>query len=246
VGILFAEGNVLDEAFSGALLLAGYSTANGPHPVRSKRIVAFQVVNGRLVAGPSGLVAYRGPCQSTILGLAQGPDGLYFTDPFGEQSTGNAAGKGRVMRVSPSPRTAALPVNDKPPEWKKWSSIERGKNLFVFKGSCGSCHTVKRLSAGREGPNLSHSIPELRKRLESRAYWDEVQRAATTRAVSHQAAINEVRASSGAMRVRTWLRHHVLDPRFDNPRSKMPGFGQAQVFDEEELESLIDFVLSLE
>lgn len=246
VGILFVKGDGLGQPLSGALLVAGYSTVNGPGPGRSKRIVSFEVADGRLISGPTGVVAYQGTGQSSFLGLAQGPDGLYFTDPFGEQTTGHAEGTGRVMRVAPSERTAALPVRDKPADWEDWSSVERGKYLFVYKGQCASCHTVERLSSGREGPNLSQAIPELRRRLSSDAYWQELQRNADARPANHQAAINEVQATAGTKRIRTWLRHHVLDPRFDNPRGKMPAFGAAKVFDEEELEALLDFVLSLE
>lgn len=61
---------------------SGPTWADGPQ-TQGKRIVEF-VLNGSggLVSGPTTLVEYAGSGKATAVGLAAGPDGLYFTDLY--------------------------------------------------------------------------------------------------------------------------------------------------------------------
>jgi cytochrome c2 len=167
---------------------------------------------------------------------------MYATDFFGAQRSGEAAGAGRVLRIAASTRTRDLPVDLRPEKWSSWPAKDRGKYLFVQVAGCGGCHRVERISAGREGPELTGLVPRLDARLRSDAYRTEVG-ALLAEPGAEAAALREVLAARGDGRLRVWLRHHLRNPRFDHPKGKMPSFAS---LGEEELEALVAFLLSLE
>ena len=244
VGITQIDPAVMGKEFDGCVWLAGYSGSFGPGPGRSKRIISFRIQSGRIVDGPTGVLEYIGQSQSTLLGLTQGPDGVYAVDFFGDQTGGDATGMGRVMRITTSERTSQLPLNNKPSSWDKWSNLERGKYLFTSSMGCGKCHTVLKLSAGLEGPELTHLATHLRERLGSAEY----QEAASLIASENprvQAEIEEVLNSSDDARLRIWLQHHIRNPKFDNPKAKMPAFDPA-FYSDEDVDLLIDLLLTFE
>ena len=87
----------LDHLFvseSGPTYAAG-AQANG------KRIVEFVLdANGNRVSGPNTLVQYSGTGRGTVVGLAAGPDGLYFTDFYEDSgANGPTAAGARILRV---------------------------------------------------------------------------------------------------------------------------------------------------
>ncbi|HVR73713.1 MAG TPA: hypothetical protein VMT52_05250, partial [Planctomycetota bacterium] len=206
-------------------------------------ILSFRLGPEGLTTGPVGVLAYKGQGQSTVLGLEQGPDGIYFTDFFGEQMNGMAAGMGRVIRVAPSARTKSLPAASRPERWERWSPAERGKFLFSMFAGCGACHAVRRLSEGREGPELNHLLPRLRSRLDSEEYLSQARMLRDGSDEETSARLDEVLAARGDEKLRAWLRAHIQDPRFDNPRAKMP---QYTSFSREDVGYLIDFLMTLE
>jgi glucose/arabinose dehydrogenase len=72
-GSLFPSDK-MDHAF---VTLSGATWASGP----GKEIVEFTLdANGDLVAGPTPFIQYNGSGKASCVGLAAGPDGLYFTD----------------------------------------------------------------------------------------------------------------------------------------------------------------------
>jgi glucose/arabinose dehydrogenase len=79
---------------------SGPTYANGPQG-NGKRIVEFELdANGALVGGPTTLVEYVGTGRSSIVGLASGPDGLYFTELYEETgASGPTAIGARIFRV---------------------------------------------------------------------------------------------------------------------------------------------------
>jgi hypothetical protein len=86
---------------------SGPTYANGPQ-MRGKRIVEFVLdANGNRVSGPTTLVEYRGTGQGSVVGLAAGPDGLYFTEMYEDSGAGGPTAPGarifRVRYVNPSP-----------------------------------------------------------------------------------------------------------------------------------------------
>lgn len=55
--------------------------------------------NGQLVDGPEEFLRYEGSSRATVIGLAFGPDGLYFTTLYNTDPAESALENARVMRV---------------------------------------------------------------------------------------------------------------------------------------------------
>ena len=87
----------LDHAFVSE---SGPTYATGPQ-TNGKRIVEFALdAAGNRIGDPTTLIEYRGTGQSSIVGLAAGPDGLYFTELYEDSGANGATGVGaRVFRV---------------------------------------------------------------------------------------------------------------------------------------------------
>lgn len=80
---------------------SGPTYATGPQFL-GKQIVEFTLdTNGNRVSGPTTLVEYTGSGQGTVVGLASGPDGLYFTELYKDLDALTPIEAGaRVFRVS--------------------------------------------------------------------------------------------------------------------------------------------------
>ncbi len=84
-----------DHAF---VSLSGPTYGLGPQ-ANGKRIQEF-VLNpqtGQLVAGPTPLIEYIGTGRSSVVGLAVGPDGLYFTDLYRDDGVGGPTARGAAV-----------------------------------------------------------------------------------------------------------------------------------------------------
>lgn len=81
----------------------GPTWATGPQE-RGKRIVSFGVApDGSLADGPRPLVVYDGSGKGTAVGLAAGPDGLYFTELWKDLNFDHPTNPGaRILRVRQS------------------------------------------------------------------------------------------------------------------------------------------------
>jgi hypothetical protein len=78
---------------------SGATYGSGPS-ANGKRIREFVLdPNGNLVSGPTNLVEYTGTGRSTVVGLSAGPDGLYFTDLYQENSSSPTSRGANVLRV---------------------------------------------------------------------------------------------------------------------------------------------------
>ena len=78
---------------------SGGTYASGPQN-NGKRITEFVLdANGNRLSGPTKLVEYNGTGKSTVVGLAAGPDGLYFTDLYKENDTVATNRGANVLRV---------------------------------------------------------------------------------------------------------------------------------------------------
>jgi hypothetical protein len=80
---------------------SGPTYATGPQNL-GKRIVEFTLdANGNRLSGPTTLVEYTGSGQGTVVGLAAGPDGLYFTELYKDLNATTPIDSGaRIFRVS--------------------------------------------------------------------------------------------------------------------------------------------------
>lgn len=85
---------------------SGPTYGQGPQ-AQGKRIVEFVLdANGDVVSGPTTLAEYVGPGRATVVGLAAGPDGLYFTDLYKDLNAQTPIDAGaRVLRVRYVPPT---------------------------------------------------------------------------------------------------------------------------------------------
>ncbi len=104
-GTHFGGSGFPTEAYDHAFVsLSGSTYASGPQQ-RSKGIVEFPDLDtlggdGKLLIQPSFLVKYNGTGRSSVVGLAAGPDGLYFTDLYEDTGSGGPTGAGaNVYRV---------------------------------------------------------------------------------------------------------------------------------------------------
>ena len=80
--------------------LSGPTYAQGPQ-ANGKRIEEFVLdAAGNLIQGPIPFLEYAGDGRATAVGLAAGPDGLYFTDLYKDQNAAGPTDPGaNVLRV---------------------------------------------------------------------------------------------------------------------------------------------------
>lgn len=95
-GSLFPPG-FMDRAFVSE---SGSTYATGPQ-ANAKRLTYFELdANGVRLAGPTTLVRYTGTGKGTVVGLAAGPDGLYFTELYKDLGAVTPIDRGaRIFRV---------------------------------------------------------------------------------------------------------------------------------------------------
>ncbi|MCA8961190.1 MAG: PQQ-dependent sugar dehydrogenase, partial [Planctomycetes bacterium] len=95
-------GSLFPSSMMGHAFIAdsGPTWATGPQ-TRGKRIREYALdATGGLVEGPIDFVDYVGTGRATVVGLAAGPDGLYFTDLYRDlDATSPIDGGAHVLRV---------------------------------------------------------------------------------------------------------------------------------------------------
>ena len=78
---------------------SGPTYASGPQ-ANGKRLVEFVLDGaGNVLSGPETLVEYSGTGRATAVGLAAGPDGLYFTELYADQGSFPIQTGARLLRV---------------------------------------------------------------------------------------------------------------------------------------------------
>jgi glucose/arabinose dehydrogenase len=129
----------MDHAF---VTESGPAYATGPQ-VRGKRIVEFAPdASGELGNIPAQtLVEYNGTGKASAIGLAAGPDGLYFTDLYKDLGASSATDPGaNVWRIRYAPQSPAVqsPASDSSPAPASFSfnlkaAVRRCKRKFSGK-----------------------------------------------------------------------------------------------------------------
>ncbi|GIW87159.1 MAG: glucose dehydrogenase [Isosphaeraceae bacterium] len=228
VGMVFPNRPILGDGSNtrGYMGLYGDAFRVGPDDYLGKSIVEleFDPKTGLLLTIPALLIQYSGDAKATVLDLAEGPDGLYFTDFFGSAKSTEVDGTGRVWRVVPSKETLGLPsVDDQ--QLAALEPAQRGQ--ILFHRNCIGCHSLNG-SGGHEGPRLDGIAKILESRLAG--HHEAAMKQLLKEGVSDDSRrrIEEVLAAKpGKQRVRTWLKHHLEEPRFDNLYGKMPSFAES-------------------
>jgi glucose/arabinose dehydrogenase/PKD repeat protein len=87
----------LDHAFVSE---SGGTWASGPQAI-GKKITEFVIdASGNLVSGPQTLIEYVGSGKASVVALAAGPDGLYFSDLYKDQGYTSPIDRGaNILRV---------------------------------------------------------------------------------------------------------------------------------------------------
>ncbi|MFQ5639141.1 MAG: PQQ-dependent sugar dehydrogenase [bacterium] len=108
--VAFCEGAGFPESYQGRLFV-GHS---GPtyllgQTARGKRIQMFTLAPDGSVTTQSDFLTYTGRGRATVVGLAFGPDGLYFTDLYGEDGfDANGITRANIYRVSYAPAISSI------------------------------------------------------------------------------------------------------------------------------------------
>lgn len=200
-------------SYDGAIFIAlsGHpSDPAGPGENLRKTIVTFgyDQARGRVTSVPRPFLRYAGTGRQLLVGLAFGPDGLYFAPAVPDQERVSAIYKIRHAPDREHPRRIAFTDPEE----------------LLRQKSCYACHKTD--GAESIGPSLRQGdlAARLDERLRSPAYLAQLAEL-DARADDPPAARNrrrEVLAATGPARSQLWVKHHLLDPRFDNPKSVMP------------------------
>ena len=211
--------------------LSGRPGLKGSEARHGKGVFALQygLSERRMLSVPAYLMQYRGDGYQSVVGLACGPDAVYVV-PIFPDITGVTA----VLALRYDPTTSypyGLATDIKP------------LRMMQDKG-CFGCHKLNG-QGGQVGPPLDRDslVARLTQRLSSDAYRLAVESVDALPAEpyrSNRKARHDVLALQGMERVRLWVRHHILQPRFDNPRSQMPSL---DLTDGESV-ALTDFLLA--
>jgi glucose/arabinose dehydrogenase len=196
-----------------------------PGPVKTGReIHEFTVdADGRMLRPPRPFAKYVGRRATTVVALASGPDGLYLGEfPL---RRGVAASVLKIRYDGSEARTNELRRG------------APGGSTVYERYDCGSCHTIG-VSGGRKGPDLTDAVDNLKERLQSAEYVRMVEDLSRSRP-ERAARLANLLEKRGDDRVRLWLKAHIVDPKFDNPKAQMPAFEMS----EPELDSLVEFLM---
>ena len=156
-GSQFPAG-MLDHAFVSE---SGPTYATGGQS-QGKRIVEFKLnASGALVAGPETLVEYVGEGQSTVVGLAAGPDGLYFTELYEDTGAGGPTGVGariyRVRYVNPLAGDYDIDGDVDTDDYQVWRNTFGSNLLLAADGNGDSVVNAADYTVWRD--NLGTSLP---------------------------------------------------------------------------------------
>ena len=212
----YSGGLLLPERYKNSFFLAasGWVTIQGPSP--GKGVLSFQYdPNTRTVTSiPEYLIQYTGTDYQAVVGVGVGKDGIYFVPlyPVHENS-------GAVLKV----QYKSGYVHS-----KRIGFSRRGDVIIVEKG-CMGCHTFSK-EKETIGPTLDAEsmIPRIQSRLNSTEYRksiESINHIPKEPYRSYMGARSEVLKAKGMEQVLTWLRYHLVEPKFDNPKSQMPNTG---------------------
>jgi glucose/arabinose dehydrogenase len=93
---------------------SGATYATGPQ-TDGKKIEEFALdANGSLLSGPTTLIEYTGTGKGTAVGLAAGPDGLYFSDLYEDTGTSPLDPGANIYRIRAVTSDATAPTTTAP------------------------------------------------------------------------------------------------------------------------------------
>ena len=185
---------------------------------------------GRIVKPPEVFAKYVGESATTLVEVATGPDGLYFSE-FPLQREG---AKANILKIVYDPSAAQEPTS-------VLGGTDTGAQVYASYG-CPACHMING-QGGRKGPDLTNVADTLRKRLHSDTYIQSVQAVLNGESeggITHHQTLRELLQQQGDARLRYWIKAQVRTPRVNNPASQMPAFDMSQA----ELDALVNFLMA--
>ncbi|HKU63095.1 MAG TPA: PQQ-dependent sugar dehydrogenase [Gemmatimonadales bacterium] len=211
--------------------LSGTPRLTGAEDRHGKGVYALQygLREHRMLEEPKYLMQYRGDGYQSVVGLGCGPDAVYVVPIFPDH-TGVTA----ILAVTYD-STAVYPYG--------LAADTKPIRLMEDEG-CFGCHSLQG-KGGTAGPPLDRDslVARLTDRLFSKEYRrsiDSVDALPVEPFVSSRKARHDVLAVDGMDRIQLWMRHHILQPKFDNPKSQMPALGLT----EGQAVALTDFLLA--
>ncbi len=198
------------------LALSGvWSKGPGKRGDRSVVMLDFSFQEDRMLSVPKHFLKYRGEGLQVIPGLGIGPDGLYFTPLFPI-----ADGRSAVLKVQYDES------NSHP--YKMRNDIRAKVLLITY--ACEGCHSFDVNGVSTRGPILDRNslVSRLNKRLNSAEYIESIREVDSLDIEpykSYKEARQEVLQEKGDEKIRTWIKFHLIEPKFDNPSALMPNLG---------------------
>lgn len=193
--------------------------------------IGYDVLDGMLVNMPEHFVAAaEGEQTDPVLGLAFGPDGLYFSPLLPVKDN-----QGAVLKVQYDPAKAhdlTLAELADPA-----ALAEDGKELMRENG-CFGCHrlTGEFELGGTNGPVLNRGSGPMFDRIDARIHSPDYLQALRALDARDEEPFNrykdaraELVRAQGRERIKIWLTYHILEPRFDKRYSTMPNMGLNEV-----------------
>lgn len=231
-------GQPLPREYDGHVFVAvaGDPKQPGQAPGRAVRgvlAIDYDLEEHRVSSVPSYVAQYRGSGYQSVVGVAIGPDALYFVPLFPD-----AAGLSAVFKL------AFDPEHEHPfLIGRNFNDRDAHASYLIDQKGCLGCHSLNGEGAF-VAPALDRAglTERLESRLGSREYRqsveaiDQLDREPFT---SFASARREVLARSGLERSTTWVKYHLIEPKFDNPASQMPQLGLT----EDDADAIASFLL---
>lgn len=180
-------------------------------------MIRYDMESGRIIEPPKYFVKYLGKERQKVVGLAIGPDAMYFIPIFDLSKEGRAA----VVKLSYD-QTYEHPV-----------SILHNTNplSFMREKGCLGCHKIREIfeQGGAKGPPLDRGegdmIPAIKAKLAKEVYSEVVKKVDELdeelykkyKDIRHQ-----ILNATGQKKLKLWVKYHILEPKFDNPQTQMP------------------------
>lgn len=183
--------------------------------VRGIISIRYGFKNGLVISPPRYLLKYRGEELQMVVGLAAGPDGLYFLPIYPD-----ASGRSYVLKIRYDKGSRPPYVLDD----------ARDAFLYIDERGCFNCHTLDGFGAGGDGPSLDKAglVARIEERINSPEYKDrvkEIDKIDQEPYKSFREARREVMEKQGPEKVRAWIKYRLMEPRFDDPNARMPNMG---------------------
>jgi hypothetical protein len=166
---------------------------------------------------PARFIDYVGSGLQAVVGVAAGPDGLYFVPLFPDRM-----GRSAILRVRYDPINAHT----------VHLATARSADALLREKACLGCHSLGG-QGGAVAPPLDREtlLQRVRTRVESDHYPNAIHALDLLEKEpfrSFRPARQEVLREKGERRIRTWVKYRILEPRFDDPNAQMPSLDITQ------------------